>query len=83
MSAKKPVAPVKNACVMRMKIDVMVAAPTDEMCEEAIRFRGEVVMRAWEMITIRDESGWINPAYRVEDDGKRLTVEPRRKRKSA
>lgn len=82
MRGKNKPPPQRNACVMRLKIDVMVAAPTRKDCEESISFRGEHHLDSWEFILIRGEDGWINPSYRVSDDGKTIHVENKRKRKA-
>lgn len=74
----------QNATIMRFKIDILVAAPTRKKCEGALRIRGhQYHLRSLETITIRGEDGWVNPAWRVKDSGKSLTVEPKRKRKDS
>jgi hypothetical protein len=76
----KPVADV--GCVMRLKVDVIVAGKDREECERALSVRGPHLFREVVFELVRDgRNGWVNPAWRITEADGQLTVEPKRRRK--
>ena len=69
--------------IYRYQIDVVVFADSQKEADDKITFKQPGFVRSVTWTTIREPHGWVNPAWRVMQEGDVVTVEPKRGRRPA